>query len=289
MLSIKSSDLTTELDGTVFKTYKKPKIHKEDCRMEFYLNTSEIEEHSLEHGTAKIFENVFGNVCPAFLNNACKNDHCQKNHSYIDEQLVKQSIENSGFQYLNSILETLFKSHRLLSRYVSVFADIFAHNKNREGLIKLIQGCDIYPRTVECYRLIYNSMVSQQYLQPHSAIRLIIENHKDSNLAREVILQLIFDSGNVAYHMNYVSKVALLNAFSCEHFNTFIKLCVTYQHPDIADTILNVLLTSSKQFREKLNRSYLNNFLELQKLMIQKEKNHELKLRQLIHILTSEN
>lgn len=273
----KPSEVYSEVNDLKMKIVQvKPKSL--DPETEFEINTKKITQHIVDPETDRILKKFFGDVCPAFLENRCTMPQCQRNHVLLSEAHVYPLIIDAPFDTMKSIFNVTLRFHRLFQSYISIFVEVCIRNKDNAGLIGLVQACDRFPRTITCYKDIVRKLVEKNYMKEHKAISFIIDNHTDSEIARDTILSMILDSGPcLTFFLNYIEKIHLLQPIRMDVFSRILHTCVATQNPKLPYFCLNYLQGCSSSQIRTLNSHYIKTFLEMNKFLSEINENRESK------------
>jgi hypothetical protein len=237
--------------------------------------------------TAEILKNVFGNICPFFLERPCENMPCPWRHDFVHKSHVWKVLINSSADRVKEILRVSYKYKHLFITYVEAFTNLFIHHKSRAGIIELIKGCSNYEETIKCYFPIYDNVVRSHFLSSCEVVSLIISHHKDSPTARTIILNLIISTGpEIVHFLNYIEHVSMTSKIESNILDKIINLFVKYQRPNMSNIILNVLLTATPEDRRHLNAENVNRFINLEQTVenLIMKSNHSVKLKRVIDL-----
>jgi hypothetical protein len=267
----------------------KRKIEPLDHQTEFDLNTKEISHHMVDPATDKILKTIFGDVCPAFLENRCSFPNCQRNHFIPAESSVYPLLIDATFDVLHKVFQVVLRFHRLFQAYISILVQICIKNKDDKGLAELVKACDRYPRTIVCYKDIVRKLVELDYMKEHRAISFIIAHHTDSEIARDTILSLILDSGPcISFFMDYIEKAHMTQPIRGDMFSKILHTCVAYQNPKLPNFCLNYLQGFSASQIKTLNSEHLKAFLQMNKCISELNEHREAKVLRITQKILSE-
>lgn len=139
----------------------------------------------------------FQNVCPATLTQVegCNNSQCQFNHAvpatmHLSNQLLRYSQKDATevFEFVSK----LPRLHRI--KFYPAFAAVFAKHRRMEMLKTLIRDSQkVDP--ADGFHCIIDALLRNKWSM-FDAIQFVIENHIDSQEARNQILKLIGTSGS---------------------------------------------------------------------------------------------
>lgn len=243
------------------------------------MNTAEILQHMVDPETDKILKDVFGNVCPAFLENRCDYKECPRAHCLADTSTVRASLIYAPPKALSSVFAVALRFFRLFHAYVTIFTDIFANNGYLEGMQYIVEGCCRDPRTVECLKDFVRKIVDLDFWKVHKAIRFVICYHKDCEFSREVILQMILDSGPcLPYFMDYIEYVYEKQLIRVDVFDRILHACVAYQNPKLPNFCLNYLQQCNIDNMHQLNKENLMAFVQMNRCFSELNETRESKL-----------
>lgn len=238
--------------------------------------------------TDRILKTIFGNVCPAFLENRCTMPQCQRNHFLPDENAVRPLLIDATFDVLYKVFQVVLKFHRLFQAFISILVQICIKNKDDKGLAELVKACDRFPRTIVCYKDIVRKLIELDYMKEHRAISFIIAHHTDSEIARDTILSLIIDSGPcIAFFMDYIEKAHMTQPIRTDMFSRILHTCVAYQNPKLPNFCLNYLQGCSANQMKSLSSEYLKAFLQMNKCISELNENREAKALRITQKLLS--
>lgn len=265
-------EIISELDDMKLKVKIQPKENEDKEKKkkeepplsEFDQNTLKILAAAVDLKTDKILKEIFGNVCPGFLENRCDVPACTRRHSFVDFASVRATLINASKQQVNETFQVVLRYHQLFLNYVLVFTEKFVNNNDTDSLSELVKGCDRHPRTKECLRDIVRKIIDLDHWKVHSAIRFIINHHVDSAIARDVILQMILDSGPcLPYFMDYIEFVYNQQSIHVKDFDRILQTCVSYQNPLLPNFCMNYMLQCAVDSMRQMNQNNLVGFLKM--------------------------
>ena len=199
-----------EFEGTRMKLTK-PKPNSPNLPPDVEHQNGKI--FSVNPETDEILRNVFGSVCPGFLEMSCNlYSNCQRSHElpHVDE--IYNKVSQMSPEKRSKVHEVFARFHLLFKAYIEVFAFIYSKHKDDSSLKKLIRNCESHPRLLGYYRRIFDGLVKSGNRTPENAIQFLIDYH-DSKYAptRDVIINIItespqINSANFCGFINYVMK-----------------------------------------------------------------------------------
>lgn len=155
---------------------------------EFIENTKKIEAFSVDPITDAIFQQVFNNICPGFLNNRCQLNDCTRFHGFVEQEHVLKYISTCSIPTRNSVYQVLQRFSQLFRSYMPSFTEIAVKFGSVNTLIQIVKDCSLHSRSISCLKVVVNIMVYRKYFNLEQAIRFVIEHHEESVAARDVIM-----------------------------------------------------------------------------------------------------
>lgn len=277
----------TELDDVRLKIgIQKPKpvipSPKSDDEDKFVENTKKIEEFSVDPETDDIFKKVFNNICPGFLESRCQLPHCKRFHGFVEQEYVLDVITKCSTPLRNSIYKILQRFSILFRNYMPAFTEIAVKFGSINSLIQIVKDCSRHDRSISCLKVVFNIVVQRKYLNVEQAIRFLIEHFEESEAARDVILNLILETGHlISKFSSFIEDVFAKQMIPPSKFNVILEHCVSWQQPALPFFCLNYLVAISNSHVEQLNKQSLHKFIDMQKLDIQLNATRDPKLMSL--------
>lgn len=239
----------------------------------------QIEAISVDPETDKILLKVFGKVCPGFLENRCQLPKCNRVHAFIAVEFVCDFIMKCSQDVRLSTYVVLLRFSQLFKIYMPAFVEYAIKYGYTNNLIELVRDCSRHPRTIQCLTKIFEITLIRRYFDRRQAILFLIEYHEDGEGERDVILNLILESGHLMpSFMHYIEKVFEKQMIPIQKFNKILENCVKWHQPALPLFCLNFLVTISGTQMTQIDAHNLKKFLDLQKYDINLNGNREAKL-----------
>lgn len=274
-----------------------PKTEEEINRELFNQTTALIIANGLPKkvDTAqRVIPQFFGPVCISFLENKCIQSDC-KLHFFPEIEVVRQKFDQAILKQVEEVFSIATRYRKILDQFFGLFAEIFIKKQlsTRENLIRMIRECEHDARSYHNYRIIVEALVQHATnMARYEAVRFVINNHKDSTYAREILMTLIVETGpEIVRFMDYLQWVNKHQTIPAQILDKVLRICVMYQNPLLPTFCLNNLLLnySKPNYKNQINPDHFTKFVTMQGLLTSDNNDREQKLEDLVHYLAAGN
>lgn len=258
----------------------KENLLEENAKAEFDKNTNMIVQaalKSVDTKTDRILKAHFGGLCPEF--NTCTDKSCQRLHKYPAEFAVRATLEQEPIKIIIEAYDVTTNYSKMFEEYFSMFAELIIKKENFESrLAWMIKDCEKTPRTIKFYKNIVDALVAHAKFPFYKAILFVINNHSDTPIGQETLLDMIVSTGpDLIRLLPYLNKLNQTRTIPIKIVNEILKNCVTFQDPTLPTFCLNNLLNRPKDQIGQLNSDSLTKFIELQNYLTNTNEEREQK------------
>lgn len=158
-----------------------------------------------------LLQSLFNDVCAdiIFREQGCMKAECEaQTHQLPSVELVAKKLEESTALGVQNALELilLFPDEQR-RRYFPALAKVYAQNSELHQMESLIKHCQKSPKTISCFENVVDALSLSGWSYSES-LKFLIDNHKDTEESRKVILSMIGSTGNdVIKFIDYLNMI----------------------------------------------------------------------------------
>lgn len=245
---------------------------KEVAESDFDLSTDEVTSTiapPLDTPALRILQQFFGNICIDFLKDSCLLYPCKH---YLPEVLaVAERLDRCALKPIDDAFNLALQfPAKLLFPYFGLFAEQFTKKAlvalgDESRLARMIMECEKNARSHTMYRTVADALVTVAQMPLYKATRFIMKFHTDSPYAREVITQMIIDTGpDLIRNINYLQGIEATQTVPIPTVDKIMSNCITYQDPALPNFCLKLLMSLQPKQLSELRPENLTKFINLQ-------------------------
>lgn len=264
---------------------------QDDAKSEFDRNTDVIMAAiapRLDTPELRILQQFFGNVCIDFLEDNCPKQPCK--HYLPDTQAVADRLDRCALKSIDDAFNLALQfPAKLLFPYFGQFAEQFTKKAlvalgDESRLARMIMECERNARSHSMYRTVAGALEIAAPMPSYQATRFIIKYHTDSPYAREVIIQMIIDTGpDLIRNISYLQDIAATQTIPTPTIDKILSNCVTYHDPALPNLCLKLLTPLQAEQISELTTKTMTKFIALQ---VELSANNESREMKAAHVAT---
>lgn len=258
-------EIYTEINDLHLKIGRiKVKQTEKEQASDFDAATKKVSEYAVDPVTDNVLLDAFHGICPGFLEEDCRVPNCRRRHAYVSvEDFLKYYMSVSSTTR-NQIYKTTLRFPKLFKSYMPAFTETAINFNDLSMLSSIVKDCCAHARTVGCLKTVLDLTLHRKYFDQQQAIKFIIKNHQDSISVRDVILNMIVDSGPLITQFTYyIANVMTLQTISPQIFNKILHSCLCWYNPMFPKICYNQYLTAPQSFVDELDKKTANRFIDL--------------------------
>ena len=229
---------------------------------------------------AKAREKFFPDFCVNFVNSEpCNNDKCNFKHEFLPMDSYQNYFESRTLAEIDEFYALCVNFPRLFSFFFSLFAELYT-TKTKESqeireskMARLIMECERTPRMQSIgYQHIVTAL--EKTMPRYKALQLLIKHHESSDIADEILLQLVSEVGADLFRLlPYLESVQNRRTFPSHALDWILGVTVQFENPRLSMFCLNNLITRSLDQFRLLDKGKVAEFLNVQSYYLNMVKN----------------